>query len=230
MSSRDFHAVVTGDIVGSTNLPRERRESLPDMLRRIYGDLRGDSDALRYDIAIGSGDRWQFHVEEPGLALTALLAFWTRLSVEEIQTRAAIAIDRIDFISDGNLNESDGAAFRQSGRSLDDMGANELIVGAVPNDVPRIYSISMEGLCELVDSLAHEWTQAQCRTLAEKMTGRLHHSEMTQAEIAARWEPEPITKQAVGAHLRKAKWKRLVRTDERFHGMVEELENDYSSG
>lgn len=221
MSSPDLHAVGTGDVVGSSDLSASQRRRLPDRLRSAYATVQSaDPGALPYDLAIIGGDGWQCYVESPADSLPRLLHFWSLLRAKEISCRMAIAIDTIDFISGGNVNESDGRAFRQSGRTLEDLRGTERLAFGLPDAAPPVYDLAIESMCELIDHLFHQWTAAQAQAVAGMMTSVGTDHSVTQQRIADEWSPRPVTRQTVNRHLKRAHWDRVERTLSRFNRLI----------
>ena len=222
MEQTPLKAVATGDIVASTDLPSEVRRRLPDKLRETYADLRRDfGDELPHDLAISSGDSWQCFVEQPAMSLACILRFWALLHARGITSRMALAIDTVDFISEGGLNESDGPAFRRSGRGLQDLDDDRWFACLPPTDAPTTIRLAAESIAELVDHLLHDWTEAQARAVAGMLRTFGSDETVTQKSIAEQWQPEPITRQTVNRHLKRAHWDRLERTVTRFQQLFD---------
>jgi len=224
MTRPDLHAVATGDVVESSQLSREQREALPDLLDETYATLSERvPDAWVHHFAIAGGDGWQFYMDRPVPSLATVLQLWTLLYSRGIPTRITLAVDTIDFISDGDPNKSDGAAFRRSGRGLENLRGEQLVDILFPEETPAAHRLAVETIGDLVDQLAHDWTEAQARAIADKLRGTCTGENVTQQMIAEEWEPEPITKQAVGRHLQRANWPRLEPTLDRFERLVDDL-------
>lgn len=223
----DLHAVVTGDVIGSSELSTGERRHLPERLRSAYATVRETTpDVLPYDLAIMGGDGWQCYVEDPTQVLPRVLHFWTHLRAGGLRSRFAIAVDTVDFISDGNLNESDGAAFRQSGRALNTLDSDHWATCVLPGRESITSSLAADGMFELVDLLLHEWTEAQARAVAGMLRGVGTETSVTQQAVADAWTPEPITRQSVNRHLQRARWSRLKHTASLFSQLIEVLANE----
>lgn len=218
----DLHAVVTGDIIGSSDLSTGERRHLPEQLRTAYATVRETApDALPYDLAITGGDGWQCYVGDPTQVLPRILHFWTHLRAGGLRSRFAVAVDTVDFISDENLNESDGAAFRQSGRALDTLDEDHWATCVLPEGASNTSSLAVDGMFELVDLLLHEWTGAQARAVAGMLRGIGTETSVTQQAVADEWSPDPITRQSVNRHLQRARWSRLEHVVSLFSQLIE---------
>lgn len=214
--SSSLHAVITADVVESTSsIPAERREAFADELRAAYKRMQEQlPDALPYPIAVFGGDSWQCYIDDPKAALRVglYLRAWTRFAFD-VDTRFALAVDTVNFVDEHNVAESDGAAFRVSGRMAEDLDKKErlliwLLFGA-PERYRRLEEITAELLdasgntvARLADRVARSWTSAQ----AQAVTQRLLDLSVTHEEIAQRWEPEPVTHQSISKHLTRAGW------------------------
>lgn len=224
MDPSSLHAVATGDIVGSSELSTEDRRRLPDLLRSTYASVRDYAPGtLSYPLAITGGDGWQCYVETPSAALARVLHFWTLLHAQGLPSRMALAIDTIDFLSDRDLNESDGPAFRRSGRTLEALGEEQWFACLLPEEAPSTHQLAVESIGELTDYFFHEWTEAQARAVAGMLRSIGTEHDVTQQAIAEEWEPEPITRQTVNRHLKRAHWDRLERTLHRFEQLIDSL-------
>lgn len=226
MEPSGLRAVVTGDIVRSSDLPGNVRRGLPDTLHSAYDAVQQTSpDALPYDVGITGGDGWQWYVHHPQWALARSLQFWTLLFQRGLSSRMVLAVDAIDFVSENNINESDGPAFRRSGRLLSALSDNRRFTCTIPEDAPLPYHVASDSIGELIDHFLHQWTEAQAQALSGQIRTVGTEDEITQTEIAANWAPEPITRQTVNRHLQRAHWDRLERTLARFERLIASLSN-----
>lgn len=228
MNSHSLHAVVAGDIIGSSELSTNKRRQLAEILQSAYDDVAGVFGRdLPYEIAVSAGDEWRIFVDRPRAALAASLAFWARLRQQDIRSRMVLVIDEIDFIDNGDLNSSDGAAFRRAGRGLSAvLGDKWIFALLLPEEATPISGLAAELAGELVDVLLRDLTAAQARPVAEMICGISRGEKPTTSEIAERWAPEPISRQAVGKHLSRSRWPALRRTLDRFERITEHLKND----
>jgi hypothetical protein len=220
----ELHAVATGDIVGSSDLPTDRRRQLPDHLRSAYDTVQQTAPGtLPYDLAITGGDGWQCYIHDPAMALARLLHFWTLLYVRGLPSRMALVVDTIDFVSEENLNESDGRAFRRSGRLLSSLDDERWFDCTLPDELSDVHHVAVGSIGELIDLFFHEWTEAQAQAVAEMVGAIGTEHEITQKKIAEQWTPEPVTRQAVNRHLKRAHWNRVERTASRFEHLCHSL-------
>lgn len=194
------YAVLTGDVVDSSRLGPDQRRSLPGLLKRAAKELqRSFPKAVPHDLEVFRGDSWQLLVADPALCLRAALFFRAGVMAgspdgTRVDTRIAIAVDRIDFVPARNVSAGDGPAYRASGEALDrlDAGVRLALVGGA--EAPW-----RDVAVRLVDAIVQEWTARQARAVAGRLRG------WTQGQIAEHW-PEGITQQTVARHLARSHW------------------------
>jgi hypothetical protein len=176
-------AILTGDLIGSTEAPPEALERAMEVLAEAALGLSGwtgaDTRFTRY-----RGDGWQMHVAEPSLALRAALVLIARLRAADagLATRATIGLGPIDGLGTASLADGRGPAFEASGHALDRMrhGRRLAIDGAGVTTLHRI-------IVELLDAWAQHWTAEQ----AEAAALYLHPDNPTLADIAPRLAISP---------------------------------------
>ncbi|WP_342304909.1 SatD family protein [Methanolobus sp. ZRKC5] len=187
INEKVLYAVITGDLVQSSQLEHETREEmiayLRDSLMFIEDHLQlHDTIFLPFDIF--RGDSFQVVLSKPDRALLASVLLSQRLSLfnegsKDFAARLSIGIGTIEYIPDsGNIGEADGVAFRLSGKALDTMkqkGQNLLVT--TPN--PAL-NLMFETQCSFFDLIAGRWTNIQKEIILEKLSGS------TQEEIASR--------------------------------------------
>jgi hypothetical protein len=194
-----FAAVLTGDVVNSRRLPRDRREALPRLLKEAGRAARkAFPRIIPFELQVFRGDSWQLVVEPPAQALR--VALFLRCHVIAASPpgalqdmRIAIGVDQVDFVPDHAVSEGDGAAYRASGAALD--GLKQARLALVGPGLPRGLSVCVT----LLDALIQKWTARQALAVQHKLLGQ------TQSEIAKAW-PERSTQQAVADQLARARW------------------------
>ncbi|MGL4513659.1 MAG: hypothetical protein ACRCT8_11270 [Lacipirellulaceae bacterium] len=195
------YAVLTGDVVGSSELAADDRKKLPSLLREVergLGRLLGDG--LAAPMAVFGGDSWQVLLARPSDALRAALFVRASLQGSElgIDTRVAVAVGTIDFVPDGRIEEADGEAFRLSGRLLKEGLGKRRRLGFTAADPARAERWDL--VFALVDGLVRAaWTPKRARAITGALLGE------TEAQIADAEEP-PTTRQAVHKRLELADW------------------------
>lgn len=198
-------AVLTGDVVSSSELPAAVRSELPHALRSAGQHMHIDFEgAVPYEIDVFRGDSWQLVVADPGLALRVALAMRCRLYAIDtdtpIETRIGIGAGGVDFIPEVSVSEGDGAAFRASGRALEEMQRQGRLAFRIEDVYDTGERRALPVLATMVDAIANGWTVKQSIAVYGALRGR------TQEQIGSEWTPHPITQQAVGQHLDSAAW------------------------
>lgn len=193
--------MLTGDVLGSSQLEAGLRRSLPILLKEAGAELqRAFPEALSHPLDVFRGDSWQLVVSQPRLSLRCALFFRAAViaagpSGLRLDTRVAIAVGAVDFVPKERVSEGNGPAYQASGRALDDM-ADPARMALV---LPGAASADAAVIVSLVDALAQEWTPRQAHALKGRLRG------LTQAQIAQSG-PEPVSQQTVARHLERAHW------------------------
>lgn len=199
------YAVITGDVIGSSNLTAGERRKLPGVLEAAGDALtgwRGDRGRIA-PMAVFGGDSWQVLASEFCRALHfALFIRATMLSSElEVDVRMAIAIGGVDFVPEDGIERADGEAFRLSGRLLKDGMQKNVAMGFAHHD-PQIER-RWEPVVRLVDAIVHTgWTPSRARAVIGAIQG------FTQEQTGKLWS-SPISKQTVSVHLAESGWEAL---------------------
>jgi len=200
-------AVLTGDIVGSTELDGQHRAALSSYLfdaweeaRRIWG-----SEALQTPPDVFRGDSWQVIVESAPHSLRVALYLRCRLRVAapprpSLRTRISVGIGNVDFRPTDRQMSGGGSAFIISGKLLDNMPRDRWLAIGVADTAPHIASSATRAVAALLDTIAGAWTENQSQAVAGRLAG------LKQKDIAAMWAQGPTSQQAVATHLRRADW------------------------
>ena len=199
-----IYAVLTGDIIQSSSLDLPRREYLYNALQELSILLQKVYPVyIVQEMAKYRGDGWQLLINAPQKAFEISLFIRTylrfTLKPEQLDSRIAIAIGKVDFIPDENISEGFGRAYTDSGKLLDDLTSHRLgFVLAGLGDVRTNQLIA--GLIHVYDKLITSWTPAQCQAV------HLSLQYTTQKEIGEHWQPKSVTQVAIAHHLKAANW------------------------
>lgn len=195
------YAVLTGDVVDSSKLPKTERKTLPSVIKRAAKETRkAFPELLPLEVEVFRGDSWQLLVADPvkslrvGLFLRACMRSGTARG-RGLDTRVSIGIGPIDFIPASKVSEGDGAAYRASGQGLEQLSTGRFLALSTTDSAPRNWA----GLLGLMDALVQDWTGKQALAVAGALRG------WTQEKTAAAW-PEKISQQAITKHLAAAHW------------------------
>lgn len=152
-------SVITGDLVNSTDIAPEWRQSVMDAL---YATVTNFLAFTPVRIEIYRGDSFQILVDKPEYALAIAVALRAKLhaSTPEKQdvwdARLSVGIGDVAFESD-SIVTSDGEAFRLSGRALDSIGKKRLIVSSPWAE----FNNAMELVTRFADEIITSWTVKQ---------------------------------------------------------------------
>lgn len=213
-----FHAVITGDIVGSEGLDPAERQLLEAVFARASDALRErfGLDRIPYPIDRFRGDSWQLLAVTPEISLR--VALYIRAAVRAarerpiLDTRLAIGLGTVDFLPDEDVSSGDGEAFRNSGRALDALRGRRMDL-RLPGE-PAPGGRSLRVIVHLLDTLGSRWTARQARAVQGALLGQ------TQEQIGEDWAGDTISQQAVGQHLARAGWDSVGEAVEHFEELV----------
>jgi hypothetical protein len=178
--------VLTGDIVGSTDLSAAELFEISQILADANSDLKLVAGPPHFDIHRGDG--WQATFTSRRKALRVALLFRAVLHArnEKYITRVAIAIGD-ESLEYKDISKANSPTFIISGRTLDAMPDDHLMAHASGG--------SHQAATVLADYISRGWTSAQARAIAPF----LHPDESwTQKEVARNLG---ISRQAVGQAL-----------------------------
>lgn len=147
--------VVTGDIVGSSDLARDR---LDRAFNALETGAQAISDWIGTDVHFTRhrGDGWQICLPATIAPLRAALGMRAALRAadRDLRTRMALAVGAAEIPKDGNLNLASGPAFVASGQLLDQL-EHAMIAEAAGG--------ASGAATRLGHAISDGWTQAQAR-------------------------------------------------------------------
>lgn len=157
----EIRAVLTCDLVNSSKLQTEDRLTLNKEIKGIVKELSRQDQA---EYMVYRGDSLQGLLDDPSQSLKHaiyLKAFIKAYKVAsskrstEADIRISIGTGLIDYVSE-NLLESDGQAFRNSGRTLDSMKkkGRTLMLTTPDEDVNKEWDV----ILSLLDEVMGKWT------------------------------------------------------------------------
>lgn len=231
MPGSRLQAVLTGDIVGSSELEAIRRSQLPDLLRRAFERSVSFSEGpfgAQFDVF--RGDAWQLHLTQPEHALRVGIAFRAYLRTEEdVDARFALAIDTVDFVDTDRVSQSDGAAFRRSGRALDALSGRSMACLLPERYAETPHQRLFDAIASATGAFIDRWTPPQAQAVLLTLTLPATRAFAGQAQVAAAWPSAPVSQQAVSGHLRKAQWSEIEQYLASFATEVRQIEEEEAS-
>ncbi len=151
-------AVLTGDLVRSTDLEQDRLDQAMQALAAAAARASSWHGASLM-FSRNRGDGWQVCLARPDLALRTALCMRAALRTggKDLATRIAIAVGDGDPGSTGDLNAASGPVFVASGRGLDAL------------ELPAMMTFEGGGALgaavRLADHVSQGWTEAQARAV-----------------------------------------------------------------
>ncbi|MDQ8187356.1 hypothetical protein [Pelagicoccus sp. SDUM812002] len=189
-------AVLTGDIVGSQELSESKREQLQAFLEETAA-----STDLSANIEVFAGDSWQCVCHAPESAIHLAVAIRSHLFGKRgIDTRVSIGIGTYENLRPEKISLSQGEAFVLSGRGLEEMPQEQRLSIQFGGNLPLPTQELIHASVLLLDGITVNWTAKQAQAVA------LSGGKLNQYELAEKFDP-PISAQAFGKHLAKARWK-----------------------
>ncbi len=204
----NLHAVLTGDLVGSSQLASNQSKQAMELLKTsasLYercfpGTVCEKMDTFRHD-------SWQLLLNKPEQAFRVALFLRSALKMEsdattKYDTRISIGIGAIDYISTERISDSRGPAFTLSGKGVDTMKRSSLAL-SIETVETESWSDMIHAVIPLLDCIATDWTPTESRAVNAALMGR------TQEESAAHWvskKKSSPSRQAIGDSLIRAHW------------------------
>ena len=231
-----LHAVLTGDVIGSSSLKGEESDRLVEMLHETFDRARAPIDRessedwpVETAFEVFRGDSWQLYVSDPSLGLCVALAFraWFRV-LSGADTRMALAVGPARQLNLIQVGHSQGPAFEDSGHRLDALGRRtfDCVIRTATSDSTRQRLFDV--MASAVGAFAADWTRAQAQAVAFMLTLEPMDGEYPQqAQIAEAWPPEPIRQQTVSGHLGKAHWSELSNYLEIYESELSDIVTDW---
>jgi len=179
----EFYAVITGDIINSSDLGAERRQKLLDSLKEAFQKITENVlNEKENPFEIYRGDSFQAKIKNSQLAIFIGIIIRAkirslnyeiyragRVSVGNLNdARIAVGIGKIDFAASKTI-ESDGEAFKFSGELIEKMKREKraLMVRTPWLEV----NSELEVECLLVDQIISDWSFSQAEVVYEILLG-----------------------------------------------------------
>ena len=200
-------AVITGDLIGSSDLEQGYRDHIHGSLKTLIETL---SRSMSEDFSIYRGDSIQGLISNPAEALEVALMIKSKLmSIAPIDDKAgkmkhpkrpvtdiriSIGVGAIDY-QRPVLQESDGPAFRYSGQTLDEMKTMKRTLALTTSD--QQLNAEWYVIFGLLDSIMERWSTASAALVYELLNGK------KEVEISKQFE---ISQPAVNQRKKAASW------------------------
>lgn len=155
--------IITGDLVNSSNIAAEWRQTVVDVLKVCAIDFQSLTPVK---IEMYRGDSFQAVVDKPEQTLTVAIALRAKLMAstpvksELWDARLSIGVGDVSFESD-NILTSDGEAFRLSGRAFDNIGKRRLCISTPWSD----FNNTIDLVTRFADDAISSWTARQAQVV-----------------------------------------------------------------
>ena len=172
MTKENIYAVLTGDLVRSSSLKSQReRKKVFDYLKKTLQSLkefRKEKNEIIMFSNIFRGDAFQGLLSNLSLALRIALFIRAELlkaqiMKEKTEIRISIGFGRIEALNKQRIEESDGEAFRVSGRALDKMKSYRRLALETPSDQLNLH---LSVIASLLDAIVFRWTSDQAEVIS----------------------------------------------------------------
>ncbi|MEF9924195.1 MAG: hypothetical protein RR061_02225 [Muribaculaceae bacterium] len=174
----EIKGVITGDIINSTGIKTELRETLLNTIQEVVRELEIFS-TLRLEFF--RGDSFQIIVDKPAEALiiavllrAGLKSHTPKESKRLWDARISLGIGDITYSSE-KVVVSDGEAFHYSGWEFDELGKRKLAIRTTWNNVNNELKVSTA----FADDIISRWSRSQAQVIYVSLL-----SKMTQKDIA----------------------------------------------
>lgn len=222
MAAKQIFGVLSGDIVGSSDI--HQRTGLPTMsvIKRI-GERVIDNfpDAVIPEIDIYRGDSWQMVCLDPGLSLRIGLFFRALIKadrrIQPADSRLSIGYGEIDFLPEQGISAGDGVAYRLSGGGLDRCGKRRRMCLVFPEEKSSRLTSALDQMVRLIDFQVQRWQPGQSEAVAGALLG------LTQQNIGQEWVKDPVTQQTISQHLESAGWQAINSALDYFEATLSEV-------
>jgi hypothetical protein len=202
MTQLRYHAVLTGDIIGSSRLlPRQLKSVRLSLVNAVDVVRRWRRGLVRGKLEFFRGDGWQLLLTDPAMAMRVGVFLRASLLAKGLaDSRIAIGLGEGEKTPGAKLALSTGQAFVLSGHALDEMTHYSSMTIEIPESAGPL-SDWLPVIGHLCDSLIEQWTRRQ----AEMVCAAIGPKEPDYEKVAQSLRPA-VSKQAVAKGLRGASW------------------------
>ncbi|MBK1833493.1 hypothetical protein [Roseibacillus ishigakijimensis] len=185
MAETPFVAVLTGDLIKSSQLSPDELETVRAQISEAFAELATwdspTSPVVAGEVDFFRGDSWQAALEQARFALRAVLFLRAHLISQGLSdTRTAIGLGAVDHLDRELISRSSGEAFLLSGHALDKLSPKVNLTAAIARERDGQLHHWLPVVCQLCDSILNRWSRRQ----AEMMTLALHPADLTHEEIS----------------------------------------------
>jgi hypothetical protein len=167
MEKNKIYAVITGDIVKSGKLGKEREKALKILKEALNSLSNFKKKAIGGISDIFRGDSFQIVISDPSSALEIAIYIKAQLlskNIKEknIDVRIAIGIGGIESYTSEKIEESDGEAFRLSGYALDNISKYRKL--SIRSNIDELNK-HLKFISSSIDSITRRWSTEQAEAI-----------------------------------------------------------------
>ena len=186
-------AVITGDVIASTEIKGETHTAMIRCLKAATEDAVHFMEDFKPSIF--QGDSFQgYSANYPSLALREALQIIMKMLANDFGIRLSIGLGNMSYDGESS-NVNDGTAFRLSGRNLENLKKEDLLIAVAFDD--EIKNPEWQVHSETLNYLLKRCSNLQAEAISEMLHGK------TQVEAA---EILQIKQPAVQQRLQAAAW------------------------
>ncbi len=170
------YAVITGDIVESSQAEGVQKDDLNESLKEAFKNINEISKKSETfpNFDIFRGDSFQGLLSDSSDALKAgilIRAMLRKKQPSDVKSswdaRIAIGTGSVDYLPE-NISEGDGEAFQNSGPVLDNLKGDFRLAVKTPNDE---INDELNASCALLDAVIAKWTPNQAEIVIMLLNG-----------------------------------------------------------
>jgi hypothetical protein len=217
MKKELIYAVITGDIVNSSNLNSIERDKVLNFIKTIFKQIETDEDKIleiKENFVITRGDSFQIVIKTVNRALKYIILLRAGLrgllskDVSQLcDARISLGIGTVSYWG-RNISESDGDAFRFSGRAFDNKkNKGRLVLKTYDEDFDDEINVYFT----LINSIISDWTSSRAQIVYEKIL------ESKQVNIVMK---TGISASAISKRLNSAHWNSVELLLNRFEKII----------
>lgn len=201
--------VITADVVDSSKIPAELRESFLESLRQVQSQLQSIAP---FQMEIYRGDSFQIIMDDYSNAplIAVLIRAGLKMSSPVGQlwdVRMSIGIGEVSYVN-SHITASDGEAFRYSGRGLELIGKKRLSITTPSQEINEELAVSTA----FADDIITHWTKLQSERVFYYLLSGLNQTELAQQK--------GIKLQVLNDTLRAAKYSLMTLYLKRVHSLL----------
>lgn len=217
MKNELIYAVITGDIVNSSNLNSIERQQVLNFIKTIFKQIETEEDKISdigQNFVIIRGDSFQIVIKTVKKALkyiillrAGLRGLFSKDVAQLCDARISLGIGSVSYWG-RNISESDGDAFRYSGRAFDNKkNKGRLLIKTYDEEFDDEINVYFN----LIDSIISDWTSSRAQIIYEKIL------ESKQVNIVMK---TGISASAISKRLNSAHWNSVELLLNRFEKII----------